>query len=171
MHWNRTALRWILAGGLLCGSAMAVQAIETGAPAPPYEVRLLDGALFTPSQAVGKVVMLHFWASWCVPCRAEMPAMEQYYRQHHGEGLELIAITVDDAADMEKARVIMRQFSFPAASIQDAKVKGYGRIWRIPLTFVIDRQGRLRLDAWDGDASGITATALDQAITPLLNER
>ncbi len=143
-------------------------AVEEGAPAPGYDIRLMNGQAFAASEGTGKVVILHFWASWCVPCREEMPAMERYYRKHHLEGLELIAISMDDPEDLQKARDIMKSYSFPGAWIREARVKGYGRIWRIPLTFVIDRHGILRRDAWDGDA-GLDETTLDRAITPLLS--
>ena len=155
---------------LLDGLLPAAWAIEEGAPAPAYEIHLLNGHSFGSGEGSGKVVMLHFWASWCVPCREEMPAMERYYQKHHQEGLELIAISMDDPEDLQKARDIMKGYSFPGAWIRDSRVKGYGRIWRIPLTFVIDRQGLLRRDAWDGEA-GLDEAVLDKTITPLLSNR
>ncbi len=153
---------------LMAGLSSTVWAIEEGAPAPGYEIHLMNGQTFATGDGSGKVVMLHFWASWCVPCREEMPAMERYYQAHHREGLELIAITMDDPEDLQKARDIMKGYSFPGAWIRESRVKGYGRIWRIPLTFVIDRKGVLRRDAWDGDA-GLDEATLDRAIAPLLS--
>lgn len=153
---------------LMGGPVSTAWGIEEGAPAPGYEVHLMNGQTFGSGDASGKVVMLHFWASWCVPCREEMPAMERYYQKHHREGLELIAISMDDPEDLQKARDIMKGYSFPGAWIRESRVKGYGRIWRIPLTFVIDRKGILRRDAWDGD-SGIDEAILDKAISPLLS--
>ena len=159
---------WLLVLALAAAIGMPAQAIEEGAPAPGYEIHLFNGQAFGAGEGSGKVVLLHFWASWCVPCREEMPAMERYYQKHHQEGLELIAISMDDAEDLQKARDIMKGYSFPGAWIRDAKVRGYGRIWRIPLTFVIDRKGILRHDAWDGDA-GIDESTLDKTISPLLS--
>ncbi|MDE1990403.1 MAG: TlpA family protein disulfide reductase [Betaproteobacteria bacterium] len=169
----RCAHRLHVLAGILAAlaAAPAAFAIAEGQPAPAYDIRLLDGQQFASTREAGHVVMLHFWASWCVPCRAEMPAMERYYRAHHAQGFDLVAISMDSPEDMDKARALMKPFSFPGAWIQDASVRGYGRIWRIPLTFVIDRQGVLRHDAWDGGDAGITDAALEQALTPLLEAK
>ncbi len=145
-------------------------AVEEGTLAPAYDIRLMNGQSFSSSEGAGKVVVLHFWASWCVPCRTEMPAMEHYYNKHHQEGLELVAISMDDPNDVQMARDMMKSYSFPGALIRESRVKGYGRIWRIPLTFVIDRQGILRRDAWDGEA-GIDEAVLEKTITPLLTKK
>jgi hypothetical protein len=74
---------------------------------------------------------------------------------------------MDDPGDEPKVRQVMATFSFPAALARDANFKGYGRIWRIPLTFVIDRDAILRKDGWYGDA-GIDLPMLEKTVTPLL---
>lgn len=146
------------------------QAIEEGKPAPALEAKLLDGTPFSLSAAAGNVVIVNFWASWCEPCREEMPALETYYQKHRAEGLKVLAISMDEAADETKAREVMRSFTFPAALVRNTSIKGYGRIWRIPLTFVIDRQGVLRKDGWYGDPK-IDLPALEKSVTPLLEAR
>lgn len=141
---------------------------EVGRPAPEFQARLLDGSTFHSADAKDhQVVVLNFWATWCAPCRAEMPALEAYYEKHRAEGLAIVAISMDDPEDEAKVRQVMASFGFPAAMARDAKFKGYGRIWRIPLTFVIDRDGVLRKDAWYGDA-GIDLPMLEKTVTPLL---
>jgi cytochrome c biogenesis protein CcmG/thiol:disulfide interchange protein DsbE len=151
----------------LAGPAFA---IAEGAPAPAIEGRLLDGTGFSLAAHAGKVVMFNFWATWCAPCREEMPALDAYYRRHHGEGFELIAISMDSPKDEAKARAMMQYFAFPAALARETNVKGYGRIWRLPLTFVIDRRGILRKDGWSGDPL-LDAAILEETITPLLRAR
>jgi hypothetical protein len=74
---------------------------------------------------------------------------------------------MDDPEDEAKVRQLMSTFSFLAAMARDANFKGYGRIWRVPLTFVIDRDGILRKDGWYGDA-GIDLPMLEKTVTPLL---
>jgi peroxiredoxin len=96
-----------------------------------------------------------------------MPALETYYQKHHAEGLQIVAVSMDDPKDESKVREVMRSFTFPAAMARDANIKAYGRIWRIPLTFVIDRRGILRKDGWYGDP-GIDLPMLDKTVTPLL---
>jgi peroxiredoxin len=160
----------LLAGVVLwLGGVTVAAAIDVGKAAPPAEARLLDGTRFALREHAGEVVILNFWATWCEPCRAEMPAIEAYYQQHRAEGLQIIAVSMDDPKDEAKVREVMRAFSFPAALMRDASLKGYGRIWRIPLTFVIDRQGIVRKDGWYGEA-GIDLPLLEKTVTPLLLE-
>jgi cytochrome c biogenesis protein CcmG/thiol:disulfide interchange protein DsbE len=157
---------------LILGLSLVAQAhaTEIGKPAPPIEARLLDGMQFSLASAVGKVVIVNFWATWCVPCRAEMPALEDYYQKHRAEGVQLLAISMDSPGDEAKVREVMRAFSFPAALARDSNFKAYGRIWRIPLTFVIDRRGILRKDGWYGDP-GIDVPLLELTVTPLLQQQ
>lgn len=161
-----TAVRafWIFA--LLCLSAPAFTATE-GELAPPFEAKLLDGTTFSLSGASGDVVLIHFWATWCEPCRKEMPALESYYRKHRAEGLRIVAVSMDDSADDAKVRDVMAVYTYAAALNREASFKGYGRIWRIPLTFVIDRKGILRQDG--GDGAEVNADSLERTLTPLLH--
>ncbi len=151
----------------LNGTSLALDIAE-GKAAPALDLKFLDGTRFALAEQSGNVVILNFWATWCTPCRAEMPALEAYYAKHRAEGLQLIAISMDNPNDEAKVREVMKAFTFPAAMARDANIKGYGRIWRIPLTFVIDRKGILRKDGWYGDP-GIDAPLLDKIVTPLLN--
>ncbi len=153
-----------LLGGLRAGTALA---IAEGKPAPPFAATLFDGSAFSLAAQRGHVVVLNFWATWCAPCRAEMPAIDAFYRKHRGEGLTVVAISMDRPADEAKARTVMQDFAFPAAMARDASFKEYGRIWRLPLTFVIDRDGVLRRDDWYEDP-GISEAALDATVLPLL---
>ena len=157
----------LLLSTLLLNADLQARGPEVGKAAPPYQAKLLDGSQLSDVDQHGDVVILNFWATWCVPCRAEMPALEAYYQQHRTEGLKLIAISMDDPGDEAKVRQVMATFSFPAAMARDANFKGYGRIWRIPLTFVIDRGSILRKDGWYGDA-GIDLPMLEKSVTPLL---
>jgi thiol-disulfide isomerase/thioredoxin len=148
--------------------ATAAHAIREGEPAPGLEAKLLDGKPFSLAAASGKVVVVNFWATWCEPCRAEMPALDAYYQKHRSEGLEVLAISMDQPSDENKVREVMRAFTFDAGLGRDASFRGYGRIWRLPLTFVIDRNGILRKDGWYGDP-GIDAPLLEKIVTPLLS--
>ncbi|SRR5579871_5197460 len=157
---------------LILGLSLAIRsgAADVGDPAPPLQAKLLDGSQFSLAGSAGNVVIVNFWATWCVPCRAEMPALDAYYQKHRAEGLQLLAVSMDDPRDEPKVREVMRAFGFPAALAQDASFKAYGRIWRIPLTFVIDRRGILRKDGWYGSA-GIDLPLLESTVTPLLQAR
>ena len=150
----------------LCPATPA-HAAQSAKSAPALEAKLLDGTAFSLSTETGKVVIINFWATWCVPCRREMPALDEYYRKHRDDGLQLIAISLDEAADESKVREVMHAFSFPAAMASQASFAGYGRIWRLPLTFVIDRAGRVQREGWYGKPS-IDLDLLEKTVTPLL---
>jgi thiol-disulfide isomerase/thioredoxin len=151
----------------ICCWSQFVFAASEGQPAPPMNAKLLDGTLFKLTDNAGKVVVVNMWATWCAPCRAEMPALDAYFRQHRNDGLVLLAISMDDPRDEAKVRDFIKTFSFPAALARDADIRGYGRIWRLPLTFVVDRHGILRKDDWYADP-GLDAQLLEKTVTPLL---
>jgi thiol-disulfide isomerase/thioredoxin len=158
---------------LLCCCCVATawcKGPEVGKPAPMVEAKLLDGSTFDLAAMPGKVVIVHFWATWCAPCRVEMPALDAFYRAHKPEGLAVVAISLDTHDDLDKVKAVMREFGFPAALLGNAKANGYGRIWRVPLTFVIDRRGVLRRDGFAANPT-IDAATLDRDVLPLLREQ
>ena len=154
---------------LLIAFANSALAIEEGKAAPSFTARLLDGQPFSTDATKGQVILINFWATWCPPCRQEMPAIENYYKKHKDQGLRIIAVSLDESADEAKVREVMQNYTFDAALEQNTQHKGYGRIWRMPLTFVIDRKGILRKDSWFGSA-GLDQPMLEKVVTPLLEE-
>jgi thiol-disulfide isomerase/thioredoxin len=152
---------------LMLGWCSVAYAATEGQPAPAIQAKLLDGTAFNLADVVGKVVIVNVWATWCAPCREEMPALDAYYRQHREQGLVLVALSMDDPKDEPKVRDVTRGYSFPVGLQHDTYLNGYGRIWRLPLTFVVDRRGVLRKDQWYGDP-GLDTQLLEQTVTPLL---
>jgi thiol-disulfide isomerase/thioredoxin len=161
MRW-RAALAVLLFAA--CGGAFAA---TVGKPAPPIDATLFDGAPFDLADYAGKVVVVNMWATWCAPCREEMPALDEYYRQHRDQGLVMVALSMDSPKDRAKVREITAAYAFAAGFAADARMKGYGRIWRLPMTFVIDRKGILQKDQWYSE-DGLNGAELDEIITPLL---
>ncbi len=121
-------------------------------PAPPLVVTQLDGETFDLSKLAGKVVLVNYWATWCIPCRKEMPRLDAYYRRHHDQGLELIGISIDRPRDREKVRKTMTNFSYPAAMLNEIQTNGFGPPEGAPTTFVVDTHGMVRdkfIDVYD----------------------
>lgn len=142
-------------------------ALELDQPAPYFEITTPDGKVFKSSEAKGDVIVLNLWASWCTFCQEEMPALETYYQRHWDEGLRVIAVNMDEAGEEGKVGEIMRSYSFTAGVGRSSNLRGFGRIWRLPMTFIIDRNGILRKDGSEGDPK-IDLALLERVVTPLL---
>ena len=155
---------------LLAPSAPSIAAEPgEGSPAPALLAKLIGGGAFDLTAARGKVVVLNFWASWCEPCMQEMPALDAYYRAHRDEGLEVIGISIDGQRDLDQVREAAKKVSFPMALLSEAEASGYGQIWRVPISFVIDRRGVLRFSGWKF-AKILDQALLDKFVSPLLIE-
>ena len=152
-----------LAGLMAAGSARA----WGDAPAVSIKGPLLDGQAFSSEALKGQVLLVNFWASWCPPCRAEMPEIEAYYRAHRAQGLAVLALSMDEPDDKAKVRELAKGWSFPVAMMQQVKLNGFDRIWRMPVSAVIDRQGKLVKQDWFVQ-TGLNAALLDAVIKPLL---
>jgi thiol-disulfide isomerase/thioredoxin len=151
---------------LLLGLALPGEAAGLRS-APPLTATLLDGTGFSTAELRGKVIVINFWATWCAPCREEMPAIDTFYRRHRERGLEVIAVSLDEPASAGKVRTLMSDYAFPAALSAQARYRGYGRIWRVPMTFVIDRAGRLREDI-TASTLQVDLAFLESRVAPLL---
>jgi thiol-disulfide isomerase/thioredoxin len=163
----RNAARWLAVALAAAGWSAACLAVEEGAPAPELKAQLLDGARVSLKDFAGKVVVINFWATWCQPCMAELPALDAYYRRHRDEGLVLLMINMDEPSDEAKVRRFVAPYTFPVALLGKTAAEGYGRIWHTPLTFVVDRRGVLRKDGWTMDPH-LDQAALEKIVTPLL---
>jgi cytochrome c biogenesis protein CcmG, thiol:disulfide interchange protein DsbE len=152
--------------GMFAGSSFATSP-KVGQALPHFSARTLDGRNIDSDELLGKVTIVHFWATWCPPCREEMPALEKFYQAHHNEGLEIIAISIEDDEDKHKVLDFSKSFTFPVAMKSAAQVDGFGRIWGLPLSFLIDRKGILRKGEWTGEQK-MDASSLETFVRPLL---
>ena len=120
-------------------------AVKLGEPAPNFQLRDLDGHLVTLTDLRGKVVLLNFWATWCGPCRVEMPAMEQLYRTFSRKDFEILAVSTD-AQGVAVTRPFQQEnrLTFPILHDDDYRVGLTYGARSLPMTFMVDRQGIVR---------------------------
>lgn len=85
-----------------------------GGAAPFEAARTIRGAPFDPK---GDVTIVHFWATWCVPCRLEMPILDAYYRKHRAQGLDMLAISIDQGATTHRLEDATARFAFQVARV------------------------------------------------------
>ena len=167
-------LRLLLGAVLLAAAPPALLAAPLpamGQPAPPLIVQQLDGHQFDLAKLRGKVVLVNVWATWCSPCRVEMPTLNAFYRRYHSRGLVILGLSIDEASDVAQVRQVMRQFSYPAALASAAKANGFGEPIAVPITYVIDARGVIRAQLQAEGPSGVSTRALEQAVLPLLAAR
>ncbi len=107
-------------------------------------VRTLDGKAFDLGSLRGKVVLVSYWASWCEPCREEMPTLSSFYRRYHERGLEIIAISVDRPRDRARVLKASKALTYPTAMVGEISVDGFGEPEGVPLTWVVDANGIVR---------------------------
>jgi peroxiredoxin len=163
-----TATVWMLA------RQPAAQAAEHTAPqigdaAPALSLTALDGSAFDLAALRGKVVLIHYWATWCVPCRKEMPKLNVFYRRYHDRGLELIGISIDFPRDAEKARKMARTFAYPSALTAAIADNGFGEQKAVPFTWIVDTDGKIRdmmIEVRDELLDGIVVPLLRHSAEP-----
>jgi len=145
---------------------VALAAVDVGQPAPSLVVQELNGGTFDLVALRGKVVVINFWASWCPPCRAEMPMLDAFYRRYHERGVEMIGLSADDPHERGEMEKAARTVGYPAAMLRDAKSNGFDAPRVLPITYVIDAGGIVR--ARLGAERPVTEKTLDDTVLPLL---
>src|SRR5271167_4819929 len=123
-------------------SDLARAAPEIGEPAPALVLTALDGQTFDLAKLRGKVVMVNYWATWCAPCRKEMPKLDAFYKKYRSQGLEIVGISIDFERDLEKARKIAHTVAYPMAVAKAIADDGFGIPKGVPITWIIDTDGR-----------------------------
>jgi thiol-disulfide isomerase/thioredoxin len=138
-------------------------------PAPSLSVPTLSGSAFDLSAQHGHVVIVNFWATWCVPCRAEMPMLDTFYKKHRGEGLEMVGLSIDTPAVLAKVKQVAATVSYPIAVARDAKANGFPAPNALPVTYVIDAKGNVAAVLMPQNGQGITERKLAETVEPLLS--
>jgi cytochrome c biogenesis protein CcmG, thiol:disulfide interchange protein DsbE len=165
--WWRRSVVALLTVAALCATGWLAHAagMQIGQPAPSMVAIGLDGRTFDLGAQHGKVVLVNFWATWCVPCRKEMPLLDAFYRQHRDAGLALIGISVDRPDRRPRVQKVMTAFAYAAAMLSDVTTKDFDPPDGVPSTYVVDRSGVVR-DRF----IAVDDTLLLEVVLPLLSQ-
>ncbi len=160
---------WCVVGfAAACGDAGDFRPLEIGDAAPAYSAPTMQGDTISLRSLRGRPVLLNVWATWCIPCRQEMPAIEQLHVAFADSGLEVIAVSVDEAGSNADVRQFIKTYGlrFTIARDPDKRVSQKFRTLGVPETFLIDRNGRIAR-RWIGEfdpTSEAVETAVRQAL-------
>ena len=135
----------------LCGALALSRADAPGplipladqAPAPDFALTDVDGRTWRLDDYRGRVLIINFWATWCPPCRAEMPSMQRVQARLARDGIALVAISVGDDARAIRAFLAEVPVTFPLPMDPDSRIAQRYPMIGLPTTFVVDRAGRL----------------------------
>jgi peroxiredoxin len=159
-HW-KTRLGGLLAGVVVMLGGPATAAPRVGEPAPDFTVTTFAGRTVRLADLKGDVIILNFWATWCGPCRREMPLLEEVFRSYNRFGFQVLAVATEDSVSESQLRPLAAQLTIPLVK----RLKGpYRQLDAVPTNYIIDRSGTLvyaRAGAFDVDS-------VNQIVVPLL---
>jgi thiol-disulfide isomerase/thioredoxin len=126
-------------------AGLAGTAARSSSPAPDFTIDARGGKKLSLSQFKGQVVMLNFWATWCGPCRQEMPLLDAMYKKYRPMGFTLVGVNVEP--DSKEAQSFLQQVpvTFPIAFDTESKVTKMYKVQGMPSTIIIDRKGNARV--------------------------
>ncbi len=133
----------LLVLAIFMGSSLASSGL-TGQTAPDFVLKSATGENLRLSEYRGDVVMINFWATWCGPCRQEMPLLDELYGRYQRVGFNLLGINIDDDSRRAMAMVNELGISFPVLFDEDKKVSKLYEVEAMPLTILLDREGTVR---------------------------
>ena len=117
---------------------------KTGSLAPDFQLKSLDGKQVRLSDFRGKAVLLNFWATWCAPCKIEMPWFVDLQKQYASQGLQVIGVAMDDSGQDTIAKFAKELgVNYPVLIGKESVGDAYGGVEFLPTTFIIDRQGKV----------------------------
>ncbi len=162
----------IFRGIMTCAALLAASAasepataaaVNIGERAPDFELTLIDGSKVRSADLRGQVVILNFWATWCGPCKAELPLLDNYYRLRKDHGLRVFAVATEDSLPAFKLKPL-----FAAMAISSARrIKGpFGVMGALPTNYIIDRAGIVRY----AKTGAFSLDDLNGLLIPLLKE-
>ncbi len=162
----RRFLAALAMGGVFGLGGVGHAAPGVGAPSPAFVGKAMDGATLDLSALRGHIVVVNLWATWCTPCRAEMPMLEGFYRKHQADGVVLVGLSADRRRDEGEVRRVMRAFTYPAALLAEGTSNGFGSPTALPVTYVLRKDGIIGA-VFSGADGPLTEPALGAAVARL----
>lgn len=134
---------------------------------PQFQYVSLRGEPLSTESLRGKVVLVNFWATWCLPCRVEMPALDAMHRRHADSGFVVVGLAVDRVStEQVRAFVAERGVSYPIAHVGPEAEAAFGGVQGYPMSFLLDRTGRIRHRV----IGPVAPVSLEPAVRRLLKE-
>ncbi len=164
MIWIVLIVVTIVVVGIFALSGLGALSAGRNGSAVEFTLNDFAGKSIHLSDYRGKPVLVNLWASWCPPCRAEMPDLIKFYNAHQADGLVLLAVNSEDDANAAQQFVREKQMAFPVLYDPGGTVSRIMGSNGLPSTYMLDRNGNLRF-SWTGQ---ISPAILDQRVAPLL---
>jgi len=142
--------------------------ISSGELAPEFALENLKGEKISLKDQQGQVVLLNFWATWCGPCKLEMPHLQTFYDKYQEKGLIVLAISTDNAKAAVPPFIEKHQYTFPVLYADSAIPSAYS-VYGVPMVYLIDRQGAVRYTHTGYSPNGVLQ--LEVEIKKLLDEK
>jgi thiol-disulfide isomerase/thioredoxin len=144
-------------------TSTATAAVKVGERAPNFELTLIDGSKVSSADLHGQVVILNFWATWCGPCKAELPLLDSYYRVRKANGLRVFAVATEDSLPAYKLKPLFTAMAIPSAR----RIKGpFAVMGALPTNYIIDRAGIVRY----AKTGAFDLDDLNTLLVPMLRE-
>jgi cytochrome c biogenesis protein CcmG/thiol:disulfide interchange protein DsbE len=184
MNWDRkitwralmaallvVGVAWIAVSRVPAGETLArtdrPPAPQAGFAAPDFSLETPDGATISLSDLRGQVVLVNFWATWCPPCRAEMPAIQGVYERYQDRGFSVLAVDVGEGDAQVAAFADQQGLTFPILLDRDTSVSNRYQVRAMPSTFFIDQSGTIQEVTLGGPMS---EAFIESQVTGLLAE-
>lgn len=155
----------LIAGCQLVSSPAENEGTRVGDIAPDFELANLDGEIISLSDLRGSPVLLNFWATWCPPCREEMPYLQQVYQEWSPKGLELLTVNIGESSSSVKGFLEANELSLPVLLDSTKEVADWYNITAIPVSLFIDEEGVIRVKIIGAFPS---KRAIEQSLTKII---
>lgn len=151
-----------------CAAGSIQESAPTKTPKPPIDLTLKDltGQTVQLSDLRGNIVLVNYWASWCGPCREEMPILDEFYKRHQSEGFILVAINASESTEEAANYIAEHGYSFTVWSDPPGRTMIELGINGLPASLLLDKEGRI-INVWMGP---LTEVMLETTVLPLLDK-